>query len=149
MYSSIPSQRVATIDSSILPSDQAYIDAIIDHGAKVSPSRLCCLESLSDKVSKMGNNGEEFGVVCTHKLYYRGEIIWLLQTRSSFNRRASWGHGSSCRINKKKGILRVRLVHKGRDSLGNGHNFIESREYILAEMIRRSGQARANEVMYC
>ena len=132
------------IDGEIFPSDQAYVDMILEHGSSSSWVDFLTIESLSDRKSI---SDREFCHICTHTIKYNGEPVWKLETRSSCDGKGTWGQSSSCALNKSKGVFRVKFVHKGRQNLGQGWNSRETREYNLVDMIRESGEARAKEML--
>jgi hypothetical protein len=135
------------VDGEIIPSDQAYVDMILDHGSSLPRGSswvdFLTLESLADKVT-VGD--KQFCYVSTHTINYNGEPVWRLETRSSCDGKGTWGQSSSCTFNKGKEVLRVKIIHKGRKNLGQGWNSRETREYSLVDMIRESGEARQKEM---
>jgi hypothetical protein len=131
----------------VVPSDQAYVDMTLDKGDSLPPGSswtdFLALDSLAYKIS---NEDMSFCYVSTHAVKYNGETIWRVETRSNFNGKGTWGQSSSCVMNISKGTLRFKLIHKGRKNLGQGWNSSETREYSLANMIKKSGEAREREM---
>jgi hypothetical protein len=131
------------IDGVIVPSDQAYTDMILDNGSTLPQgtgwSDFVTVESFSDKFC---HDRSAFRYVNSHTIKYNGEPIWKLETEHTCNTTGTRGQSSSCIYMKAKGILRVKITHKGRNNVGNGWNSRETREYQVADIIKESGEAR-------
>jgi hypothetical protein len=139
--------ETSQVDGEIIPSDQAYVDMVLDHGDTLPPGSFWAdfvtLESLSNKTS---NQDKSLSYVNINTIMYNGEPIWRLETQHSCNGKGTWGQSSSCTLMRVKGALRVKVIHKGRTNLGRGWNSRETREYNLTNMIKDSGEAREREV---
>jgi hypothetical protein len=137
------------LDGKIVPSDQAFSDMILDDGQALPAGSVWAdfitVESLTDKVSEDSLNF--FSYVYTHTMRYNGEVIWTMETRSNCDSKGTWGQSSSCIISHREGLLRLKIIHKGRRNLGEGWNTREKRVLKLADLIRQSGEARQEELM--
>ena len=145
----IKSQGVV-VEGKIVPSDQAFIDMVLEKGESLPEGSqwidFVTIESLTDKASDDANHS--FAFIFTHTLRYNGEAIWTLETRSNCDGKGTWGQSSTCTLHRiRDGVLRVKIVHKGRTDLGDGWNTRENREYSLPDIIRQSGEARQAELM--
>lgn len=136
------------IDGEIVPSDQAYADMILDNGLTLPEgvvwADFITVESISDKFGD--NMRGAFRYVNAHTIKYNGEPIWKLATEHSCNTNGTRGQSSSCILMKAKGILRVKIIHKGRNNVGSGWNSRETREYRVEDIIKKSGEARGREL---
>jgi hypothetical protein len=135
------------VDGVIVPSDQAYTDMVLDNGSTLPAGTVWAdyvqVESFSDKFCDDLN---AVRYVNTHTIKYNGEALWKLVTEHSCNASGNRGQSSSCILMKAKGILRVKISHKGRNNKGSGWNSRETREYQVADIIKASGEARGRDL---
>jgi hypothetical protein len=111
------------IDGVIVPSGQAYTDMILDNGSTLPEgtiwSDFVTVESFTDRFC------DGVGMVLyvnTRTIKYDGEPIWKLETEHTYNTSGTRGQSSSCILIKFKGILRVKIIHQGRNNIGSEWN---------------------------
>jgi hypothetical protein len=131
------------IDGETVPSDNAYVDMLLEE--RHDALDYVTLVTETTKTTERG--GKVFTHTSVHTVQYNGESIWKLETRRCFDVSGTWGQTSNCTLQKDKGILRVKLFHKGRKNMGQGWNSRETREYDLLDMIKESGKARKEDVL--
>jgi hypothetical protein len=131
------------IDGETVPSDNAYVDMILEERYDA----LDYVTLVSETIKTTERGGQVFAHTTFHTVQYNGESIWKLETRRCFDVSGTWGQTSNCTVQKDQGILRVKLVHKGRKNMGQGWNSRETREYDLLDMIKESGEARKEDVL--
>lgn len=102
---------------------------------------------VSEIVKTTERGGLVFAHTSIHTLQYNGESIWKLETRRCFDVSGTWGQTSTCSLLREKGVLRLKLTHKGRKNMGQGWHSRETREYDLLEMIKESGLARCEDMI--
>jgi hypothetical protein len=136
-------------------SDQAFVDVILDNdGAFLTDNKsLSPLIHISSKQSrqKQVDSTRSMSVRYTHGLFYKQELVFVLETTSHCDVRGTWGQSSSCVLTGPCVLsggqhLRVNITKKGRKADGSGWNARETRTYSLADLIEQSAQARQNEV---
>jgi hypothetical protein len=131
------------IDGETIPSDNAYVDILLDERRDT----LDYVTLVSETIKTTERGGKVFAHTTFHTVQYNGESIWKLETRRCFDVSGTWGQTSNCILQKEKGILRVKLAHKGRKNMGQGWNSRETREYDLLDMIKESGEARKEDLL--
>jgi len=136
------------VEGDIVPSDQAYVDMILEKGSSLRPgSALADFVTMDSKTEKVPMDSvQSLSFLNSHTVAYRGEPIWKLETKSTCDMRGTAGQSSSCVLNKHRARLRVKITHKGRMNLGEGWNTREIREYKLEDMVKQSGEAREREL---
>lgn len=141
------SMQLDHIDGEVVASDQAYTDMILDQGASLPSgttwSDFIRLDSLVDKSEVPLSPDIQY--TNTHTLTYQGEVVWKLRTDHFCCYEGTWGQSSSCVLMKSKGLLRLKIIHKGRKNCGKGWNSMETREYRLEDFVKKSGEARSND----
>lgn len=132
------------VDGEVVPSDQAYADTILDTEcdllAGTTWANYIEIQSFTDKSEVIVDDTVQY--TNTHNVLYQGEKVWTLVTNHFCCKEGLWGQSSSCIYMRAKGVLRVKIVHKGRKASGDGWNSIETREYRVEDIIKKSGEAR-------
>jgi hypothetical protein len=146
-------QRFSEVEGVVVPSDQAYLDMSLHAGARFSCrnlpvssdwEELTTVNTTSRKIIYKESRQACYAV--THTVYYNGEPIWRIQTECKYDIKGTSGQSASCTLMKSRGIIRVKILHKGKTCLGQGRNCTEIRNYDLIGMIIESGEARRREL---
>ena len=137
-------------DGEILPSDLAFGDMILDQGESLPEGTtfmdFVSVESTTDKKID-GRRKKVLTTVHSQILYYNAEPVWQFVTESHCDGLGTWGHSSTCVLNKAQDKVKIRITHKGRRNLGDGFNTREVREFTITDLIRQSGEARQKALM--
>jgi hypothetical protein len=141
-------QQIAFIQ--IIPSDQAYVDMILDQGASLVGDEELRWEDLvevdTSSLKIRSSDNKEICLVVTHIVKYKDEPIWKLETKSSYGVSGSSGESAFCTFIKSRGVVRAKIIHKRRTCLGEGRNSTECRNHCILSMISESGVARQQEI---
>lgn len=126
-----------------IASDQAFVDVILDDGKILEDESFSRLIDVSSKRNPVPNT-RSMHVKYTHGLFYKQELVFVLETTSHCDGRGTWGQSSSCAITGQH--LKVKITNKGRKADGSGWNARETRIYTLADLIKQSAEARQTEI---
>ena len=132
----------------IVGSDQAFIDVILEDCSLPSGSewsRVITLES-TRSCDQLLMDGKCMSVNYRHKLLYKMECIFIMESTSFCDPRGTWGQSSSCHLSK--GHLKISINNKGMKAEGDGWNARETRVYCLDQLVKQSAKLRQNELEY-
>jgi hypothetical protein len=140
-------RKTATTNSAsvgtVVPSDQAFIDAILEQCDSDQLSHPSFFDLKSTRRTQEENG--ELRIMHEHTLMYNDQIIFEVSTSSCCNGIEMHGQISCCSL--RNGCLRVKLSEKSCNATSNNNTW-ESFVFPLEELVRRSGQARQDEMLY-
>lgn len=139
-------------DGLVMPTDQAFIDTVLDTNLPQCWSEHVHIESTriaiphnEDGSAQIGSDSAtEKRYLHRHILHYKGEPIWAFETESVYCHKGAFGRSSNCVLTNDQ--LRVNLLHKGRRSSGAGWNSRERRTYSLTKLVAESGRLRQEQM---
>jgi hypothetical protein len=119
----------------IVPSDQAFVDVILEEERSRNLSEDIRVES-----TRTTSGIHQVTTVYEHKVLYKGEDMFTLETKSHYDRIGTWGQSSTCVL--RNGNIKIKINNKGKMALGGGWNARETRYYSVQELVHQSAEAR-------
>jgi hypothetical protein len=135
-------KNVEGVPTTVIPSDQAFIDVMLEKRQFDDPSCFSFFDVEGFRNSSTTNS--VLAITFTHEIFYRGEAIFSTETTTQCNGSEIWGQSSSCVLGN--GQLKIKIRNKGKPAGGDGRNSRETEIYTLEELLKLSAKARQEEL---
>ena len=137
-----------TVDKGIgevLPSDMAFVDVVLEKRDLNSSFYLDLFDVKSNRRARSTDDGNLL-ITYTHRVTYRDEAIYEIETTTFCNGRVMWGQTSSCGLSN--GQLKIKIRTKAKNSRFSdiGMNARENMVFSLEELAKLASKARENEM---
>ena len=129
----------------IIASDNAFVDIALENRDVSSPSLAHLFEIKS--IRRSNHVDGRLRITYNHQITYRGEPIYVLETKTECDGTEIWGQSSSCVLSN--GQLKIKITNKAKNARHTsvGPNSRENMAYQLAELAELASKARESAIM--